>query len=373
MDIKHIRIVKLLRRAKWLRHAKRFLMPQAEVRRLEQRPALQQAALARHCARWPEQVHILETGLSKCLIDSQLTEDEHRRLWEDVLFCHFAYGFSVSEYLCYGLREKNAAERRAFASEQDSILLGYLVNDIEDMAVLNDKQRTYDRFRPYYHRQILSMNREEDRRALPQFLRTHPVFVKKDNFQACGRGVEKITVGDDLDSLCQTLTQSHNTVMEELIQQAPALGNFHPASVNTVRVITIRTQKGILCPYTFFKVGRQGAFVDNGGAGGILVGIDPKTGVLATDGVDEDNHRFACHPDSGIPFQGYQLPDWDTLLALCSQMSAALPRVRLIGWDMAYTADGWVVVEGNSMTEVIGPQATFQRGIRTELLELLGL
>ena len=34
---------------------------------------------------------------------------------------------------------------------------------------------------------------------------------------------------------------------------------------------------------------------------------------------------------------------------------------------MAYSEDGWVVVEGNSLSEAIGMQSTFARGIRSEI------
>ena len=56
---------------------------------------------------------------------------------------------------------------------------------------------------------------------------------------------------------------------------------------------------------------------------------------------------------------------------LCSKLAAKIPEVKFIGWDMAYSKNGWVVVEGNSLSEAIGMQSTFERGIRNTISEYL--
>lgn len=73
------------------------------------------------------------------------------------------------------------------------------------------------------------------------------------------------------------------------------------------------------------------------------------------------------HPDSKIKFKNYQLPEWSEVIRICKEMSAMIPTVQWIGWDMAYTDNGWIVIEGNALTEVIGPQSTWQRGIRDDI------
>lgn len=69
-------------------------------------------------------------------------------------------------------------------------------------------------------------------------------------------------------------------------------------------------KNGIIIPYVFLKVGRRRSFIDNGRAGGILAGIDKKTGIINTHGYDEFNNEFLKHPDFGITFQNYQFPYW---------------------------------------------------------------
>ena len=97
------------------------------------------------------------------------------------------------------------------------------------------------------------------------------------------------------------------------------------------------------------------------------MGIEVDTGILRTDGFDEYLMRYPAHPESHLTFKGYQLPQWDQMLAICKEMSAKEPNVRYIGWDMAHTPDGWVVVEGNGGGQMIGPQIVWERGIKAEI------
>ena len=155
--------------------------------------------------------------------------------------------------------------------------------------------------------------------------------------------------------------------LEELVRQSETMARLNASSVNTVRCITFNTRHGIKDPYYFLKVGRAGSFVDNGGAGGILVGIDRDTGRLNTDGFDEFDNRYESHPDSGVKFNSYQLPNWKQIQKICLEMSSKTPKVKFVGWDMAHTDDGWVVIEGNGMSQMIGPQTVTKRGIKAEV------
>ena len=118
-------------------------------------------------------------------------------------------------------------------------------------------------------------------------------------------------------------------------------------------------------------MGRNGSFVDNGGAGGLLIGIDKESGMLVTDGRDEFSNAFERHPDTGLCFKGYQLPEWENLLTLAKNISAKEELIPYIGWDFAHTERGWVVVEGNASGQLIGPQIVTQTGSRKRILELL--
>lgn len=185
-----------------------------------------------------------------------------------------------------------------------------------------------------------------------------------------GRSVEKIDInhcGKTEEQFFQSLIKDGTHILEECVRQSSATADLNSSSVNTIRSITFNTKHGIEMPYFFMKISRTGSFVDNGGAGGILVGIDAETGRLCTDGFEEMNHCYERHPDSGVVFKGYRLPDWDQLKALSKKLSYMMPTVKYIGWDFAHTDHGWIVIEGNGRSQMIGPQTVFKCGIRSDV------
>lgn len=297
-------------------------------------------------------------------------------LQNDVWFCWFAYGFLPEEYFCYELQNKNYEERKGFISEIDKSKYVFQMNDIVDIQILNDKVKTYEHFKKYYRRDAICIKDHSDYDMFRSFVGKHPAFVKKNVYESVGRSVSLVDLSScneqEIKETFDRIIRDGKHILEERVIQGSATAAFHKNSVNTVRCITFNTKQGIADQYYFMKIGRGGSFIDNGGAGGILVGINRETGCLNTDGFDEFDRRYARHPNTGIDFIGYQLPAWQELRELCCEISAQLPTVRYIGWDLAYTDDGWVIIEGNGMSQMIGPQTVFKKGFKQEVSTLMG-
>lgn len=56
---------------------------------------------------------------------------------------------------------------------------------------------------------------------------------------------------------------------------------------------------------------------------------------------------------------------------MAKEMSALLPSVRFISWDLVYTDNGWVLVEGNELGQVVMGQIARRQGINKEFIELM--
>lgn len=354
----------------------RVLLPQVVVQKAERDADTQREVLKKSFARWSNRTQSdnkrIDVIFQKAPDYKDLEPERQKEIRQDMLFCRFAYGFMPEEYVCYRLDEKTPAERRDFISESDHMSFCYKMNDPVDINIFNDKMRTYNRFGKYYCRQIISVNGANDFERFSNYVEAHPVFVKKQVYESCGNSIEKIDMHVCRKSereVFHTFLAEGKVVLEELVEQGDATAIFNKSSVNTIRCITFNTKHGIKAPYCFMKIGRRGAFVDNGGAGGILVGIDNQTGMTNTVGYDEMRTIYEKHPDSGVDFIGHQLPEWEKMILICKEMASQIPTVRFIGWDMAYTQNnGWVVIEGNGMSQFIGPQTIWQRGIREETM-----
>ena len=68
---------------------------------------------------------------------------------------------------------------------------------------------------------------------------------------------------------------------------------------------------------------------------------------------------------------GYELPRWNEMKAMCCEMAKMVPSIKCIGWDVALTDNGWIVVEGNWATQLVGPQIVLGRGLKKEFQEIL--
>lgn len=352
------------------------ILPPDEIRKGEESVRGRGEVVRKYSLKWPEYCRKANERIDALFANSPVYRDRNDldEVREAMLFYRYAYGFQPDEYLFFDLEGKPVSECREYVSDIERIRFDCQMSDMADSKVYKDKGNTYRFFRPYYRREAISISSPRDLKAFLDFVGRHPVFVKKEVYESCGRSIELVDIaatGMSREDYFTSLISRGKHVLEERIRQSGVLNTLNASSVNTVRCITFNTNDGIIIPYCFIKTGRAGSFVDNGGAGGILAGIDCDTGMLCTDGIDEANNHYKEHPDSHVPFNGFQLPEWDRMKELCRKMSAMTPTVGYVSWDMAHTEDGWVVVEGNNCGQMIGPQMVFRRGIRAEILGIM--
>ena len=69
-------------------------------------------------------------------------------------------------------------------------------------------------------------------------------------------------------------------VIQEAVSQHASLALFHPGSLNTLRVITLRLNDTLRLIAATLRMG-NGSHVDNGHAGGLLCGVNIETGALS--------------------------------------------------------------------------------------------
>ena len=57
---------------------------------------------------------------------------------------------------------------------------------------------------------------------------------------------------------------------------------------------------------------------------------------------------------------------------MIAKLVQVLPDQRYVGWDLALSKDGWVLVEGNSGGQFVGPQISLKKGIRPVIARTFG-
>ena len=159
---------------------------------------------------------------------------------------------------------------------------------------------------------------------------------------------------------------------EEIIEQGAELARIHPQSINTLRIPTVVLADGsVRLFHPTLRVGRGDGIIDNFSAGGISALIDPETGCICSDGADKKGRRYAAHPDTGVRFDGYRLPEWDKAVAMVTTAAHMVPGNHYCGWDLAYSTHGWCMVEANCTAQMGGMQIITQTGRKADLEALI--
>lgn len=160
-------------------------------------------------------------------------------------------------------------------------------------------------------------------------------------------------------------------VVQQRLLNHPALVELTGSStLQTVRLVTLIDTDGTAqCLYAEWKLAIGESVTDNfaGGVGGNLVASvrlsDGTTGAAqapAPSGIGSTQvHR---HPVTGAELEGFRLPDWTSVTELALRAARTFLPLCTIGWDIALTPDGPVIVEGNRWWDppndaVIGPPA----------------
>jgi len=147
-------------------------------------------------------------------------------------------------------------------------------------------------------------------------------------------------------------------LVQPRIRNHPELSDLsNGGALATVRALTCLDETG--CPELIGAVLRMAVgantTVDNFHAGGIAADVDLETGRLSQ---ASDLGMFARvgwvthHPVTGARIAGRQLPLWPELRAVALRAHAAFDDRILVGWDIAITDTGIVLVEGNSGPDV---------------------
>ena len=148
-------------------------------------------------------------------------------------------------------------------------------------------------------------------------------------------------------------------ILQNVVEQHELVNRINPSCINTIRIITIRGKSGAINVFAAsMRIGvSKDSFVDNRAAGGMAVGIT-EDGRLKKYGFQhvEFGGKSEKRPVTGMVFEGYQLPFWKEVVDLVTKAHGCFRGIQSIGWDVAITPTGPILIEGNDNWEVPNPQ-----------------
>lgn len=236
----------------------------------------------------------------------------------------------------------------------------------ENAKYFKDKDKTYQLFSKFYHREVKLFNDISQKQAFDDFLRKHGKIILKPKSERCSSGI-CIIEGGEYESLLSRFNGEF--LAEELVTQHPEMAKLNASSVNTVRLTTMRMDDRVVILQPTLRCGRVGSVVDNHCAGGLSCLVNAETGIIEK-AVIKNSDYISEHPDTGFHLLGFKVPCWSEALSLAEELCQVLPSNRLTGWDLALTENGWVLIEANHFPLFAMQQLTL-KGIRPQLDDLL--
>ena len=274
---------------------------------------------------------------------------------DHVLFMSEQTGATAGDYFEFEFYRKSFELRKNFITQKIRDQIRVLCNDPCDIWLSRNKANVNKLFAEFLHRDWLD-TRTCTFEEFKIFVTKHPRFFSKPAVGSLGEGAQIINANsnENLVKLFRTL-KKNNCLLEEVVVQHEKIAAFCPDTVNTIRVysfLDIHNVVHILA--TSSRFGRLGNVIDNVHmGGGYSVIIDPKTGIITTDGLSNFHERFPAHADTGKIFKGFQYPCWEKLLDTVTKMAKLIPQVRHIGWDIAINnRSEIVVIETNGRPDV---------------------
>ena len=266
----------------------------------------------------------------------------------DMLKCARKYGAGYMDYDLFEMYNLTPEQRDTYITRGRNNEIVSKYNDKNYFHIFENKNEFNELFKDYIKREWVDV-KDTPKENVIAFMQRHPVFMAKPVDGGCGHGIEKIDTSQysSLDEVYDKLVQGNNNFeLEEVIKQHPAVSAIYPDAINTVRVVTILKDgiPHVICAY--FRIG-NGEFVDNFNSGGMVAPVNEITGEVMDRAIDKKKNLYETHPQTGAKIKGFKFPDWDKAIEMCKKAAKVVPQMGYIGWDVCFTPDGPIFVEGN--------------------------
>lgn len=304
---------------------------------------------------------------------SKETSKNRIRIIADMIWCSLKYGAMFTEYGDLDFIHRTAKNRATFITTFYNFKLYDKINDKQHRDDFHNKIRFLNKFSTIIKREWLDLTKSSDEQ-ISSFLKKHKKVVFKSSYGDSGKEVKIILFDENTDvaAFKRIALENNFDMAEECLQNHEQLAYFNETSLNTIRIVTVKTQKKADVLFAGLRIGAKGALLDNISQGGAVARIDLDTGKI-------DSGFFTKR--SSIPTDdiaadaiGYQLPYWQEVKDLALRASDIIPQMGIVAWDICITPNGPEIIEGNESFGSVIMQLYYnctQEGLKPKLLKII--
>jgi len=138
-------------------------------------------------------------------------------------------------------------------------------------------------------------------------------------------------------------------IIQEKVRQHQDIGKFHPSSLNTIRMMTLRFDGEIDELSTVLRFGVDNSLLDNISQGGFALGVSPD-GKMASVGNWDMVNDMNEHPSTKEVFEGSRVPNYQKVREMAFELHDILSHYDILSWDLTVNEKGSpVFIEVNIM------------------------
>ncbi len=285
-------------------------------------------------------------------------ESGKNRVWLffSMVFSMFRYGIGYLDYMTFGFAYIKKDKRKTFMTMDDNLNLARRLNNPEANPIFTDKLNFNRTFKEYLKRDFVDLN--DGFEVFKKFCQGKTCFFAKEPTSFGGLGVMKVSLeGRNLKDVYDELMSKKLFLAEEAIVQHEEMNKLCSRSVNTIRIVTLLSDKGNAnFVYALIRVGSGKNDVDNVTSGGMYTLLSKEGEITHPAFCDKTVSYYTEHPHNGFKFIGFNVPYFIEAVELCKKAAIVEKRMRYVGWDVAITPTGPVLVEGNNLPGYDMPQ-----------------
>ncbi|MFM1525219.1 MULTISPECIES: sugar-transfer associated ATP-grasp domain-containing protein [Helcococcus] len=247
------------------------------------------------------------------------------------------------------VKDKEIRDSYLTLYKDNSKIYKMFINE-DSYKYLTNKDDFVEEYKDFLGRDFINI-KKSNMNNFKDFLKKNEIIFAKDPYSCGGKGVERILSNKitNTEKLFNRLLSENKYLIEEGITQHKDMNKLSLNSINTIRTGTVINEKGeVSVIYMVLRVSQTDSYLDNGSLGGYWT-------LLSEDGVIDKplytnvplESIITKNKLTGFDYTGFQIPMIKELKELAIKAASLHKELRYIGWDIAISEDGPLIIEAN--------------------------
>ena len=256
------------------------------------------------------------------------------------------YGVGYTDYFRGDYIHLTHKEKKTFVTSKSFYKILRKLNDKKSEEILSNKLLFNKTFSKFLKRDFIDL-REVGKDGLKSFVNGKNCVFAKIIDGYGGHGVSKLKIDNDfdLDKTFELLMNNKQYLVEEAIIQSDDVNQINPNVVNSFRVVTLYDGKDAHIIANALRVNQDATEVI--GCTNDLYFSLGEDGKIDSNVIDDYGNVYEEHPLTHTKFKDIKINGVKEAFEMCKKAALKVPKLRYIGWDVAFSQNGPCFLEGN--------------------------